>query len=231
MTRDDFFSRLATRLKHGLATQELLDRLARRGLFMYPYQLVQELPLERPLTAPGETFRTRFLEAHEIGLVSDIVERPRRLEGLEARLTRGRCFGVFDGDTLAAYSWYMHDYVPTAAGGYTLCPLPETAAYLYDAYVCRQYRGQRLAGYMRHELHHALRALGKERFVSISLTFNRSTRRFKARLGADEFESRLLLSPRRGGGIDIRLRRRKALLATPRALRVRAESPTSGRAE
>lgn len=210
------------RARYGQLTQEVLDRIARTGLYIYPYQLVHERPIIEPQSGQETTrFEMRLLDPTEVDAVLSIRERPVDAERLKKRFQHGGCFGVWDGDSLAAYSWYSTKRVPVTAGGSRLCSLPAGYLYLYDAYVMRDYRGFRLAGLMRYRLYQALRETGATDFVSISLTFNRSTRRFKARLGAVEVEHRLQLSTRALGGIDIRLRKRAPHdLDTQRFLRI-----------
>lgn len=217
-----WLQKFVRRARYGQLIQEILDRIARRGIYIYPYQLVHERPKIEP-EANEDTARLemRFLDPAEVDAVLSIRERPRDPKKTRQRFQHGGCFGVWDGDSLAAYSWYSTKRVPVTAGGSRLCSLPAGYLYLYDAYVMRAYRGFRLAGLMRYRLYQALRETGATDFVSISLTFNRSTRRFKARLGAVEVEHRLQLSTRALGGIDIRLRKRAPHdLDTQRVLRI-----------
>jgi hypothetical protein len=216
------WTRLTNRLSYGLLTQELLDRLASFGLILYPYYVVRETPLKRPeYETDNIDFDSRFLQESELSLVSEIPERPRDLSRIRARLEYGNCFGVWVMGEFAAYSWYSTKNVPAAVGGAALCRLPPNTLYLYDAFVRPQFRGQEVAGFMRHKLHSALRSDGAECCVSISLAFNKSTRRFKAKLGAEETELRLLIALKNSGGIDLRIRQNQLFLDTPRFTRLR----------
>lgn len=215
------WSRLKNRLSYGLLTQELLDRLASLGLILYPYYVVRELPLHRPeYDTDSIDFEARFLDGSELSLVSEIPERTRDLSRIRARLEHGNCFGVWVMGEFAAYSWYSTKDVPAAVGGAALCPLPPNTLYLYDAFVRPRFRGQQVAGFMRHKLHSALRDNGAECCVSISLAFNTSTRRFKAKLGAEETELRFLIALKNSGGIDLRIRQNELFLDTPRFTRL-----------
>lgn len=222
---NSFRSRLRSRLKHGLLTQELLDRLAKLGVRCYPYFLVRELPMDRPeLAESGEGLESRFLEPAELINVSDMPQRPRDHAQLERRLEFGGCFGIFEAGKLAAYSWYSADRIPTAIAGHALCELPDKAMYLYDAYVRPEFRGRRIAGYMRHELHQALASQGATSFISITLAFNKSSRRFKSKLGAEEFEMRLQFSIAKLGGFDMRLSQSDKYIEAPRIKFLRGTS-------
>ena len=216
-TDDSPWARLKGRLNYGLLTQELLDRLAKIGLICYPYYVVREEPLRRPeIEANTAGFEARFLDESELSEVSGIPERPRDLSRIRARLEYGKCFGVWVDGEFAAFSWYSSRDIPAAVGGQPLCPLPPNTLYLYDAFVRPRFRGRRVAGFMRHKLHEALRSEGAECCASISLAFNKSTRRFKAKLDAEETELRLLLAIKRTSGIDFRLRRYRPFIDTPR---------------
>ena len=215
------WTRLKSRLTYGLLTQELLDRLARFGLILYPYYVVREMPLRRPeYDTNNFDLEARFLDGSELSLVSEIPERTRDLSRIRARLEHGNCFGVWVMGEFAAYSWYSTKDVPAAVGGAALCPLPPNTLYLYDAFVRPRFRGQQVAGFMRHKLHSALRSNGTQCCVSISLAFNKSTRQFKAKLGAEETELRFLIALKNSGGIDLRIRQNELFLDTPRFTRL-----------
>lgn len=228
---NSILARFRARLKHGLLTQEVLDRLAKIGVCAYPYFLVRELPLERPeLAECGEGLDSRFLEPAELIEVSKIPQRPRDLVRLEGRLQKGGCFGIFEAGKLAAYSWYSSGKIPTAMGGHALCKLPGNTLYLYDAYVRPEFRGRRIAGLMRHQLHQALAMQGATSFISITLAFNKSSRRFKSKLGAEEFETRFLFSIARLGGFDIRLSRSEKFVEAPR-IKLLSHTASQGKSE
>jgi ribosomal protein S18 acetylase RimI-like enzyme len=216
------WNRLKGRLNYGLLIQELLDRLAKIGLTCYPYYVVREMPLRRPeLDADAEGLEARFLNESELSLVSDIPERPRDLSRLRARRRYGDCFGVWVDGEFAAFSWYSSKEIPAAVGGQPLCPLPPHTLYLYDAFVRPGFRGRQVAGYMRHRLHEALHKDGAQCCASISLAFNKSTRRFKAKLGAEETELRLLLALKNFVGVDFRIRRTISFIDAPRFMVLR----------
>jgi GNAT superfamily N-acetyltransferase len=209
--------RFKRKLSYGLLTQELLDRLAKMGLICYPYYIVREMPLRRPeFEASTMGIEARFLDESELSEISDIPERPRDLSRIRARLDCGDCFGVWVDGELAAYSWYSTRDVPAAVGGHALCSLPPNTVYLYDAFVRPKFRGRQIAGFMRHRLHDALRSQGAECCISISLAFNKSTRRFKGKLGAVEAELRFLLALKGAGGIDFRIQQKQQFIDTPR---------------
>jgi GNAT superfamily N-acetyltransferase len=119
--------------------------------------------------------------------------------------------------------------VPSSRGT-TLLPLTPAQAYLFDMYVAPRYRGLRLAPLLRRRILRELADAGRSHCYSLSLAGNRSTRRFKARLGAREVELRIYVHLRLGSlpGLDLRLWRGGERTAAPRFKRVRAAaSPSS----
>ena len=131
------------------------------------------------------------------------------------RLQTNMCFGIFQGDQLAGYTWANLQACPVPKGGDYLFALNESEAYLFGAYVAREFRGRRLAPLLRHNVHRCLADMGRERFYSITLACNASSRKFKQRLGAREAELRLMLRLGDGPGLDFRVRRETPVVATP----------------
>jgi ribosomal protein S18 acetylase RimI-like enzyme len=215
-----FRERLRSRLRHGLATQEVLDRLARIGIVVYPYFLVEEPLIARPdVDALGEGLEVRLLAPEEAHLVAGVPERPRDEANVRELMTRADCVAVLEDGELLGYSWFRRDSISGPVTGRPLCQVPAGGAYLFDAYVRPKARGRKVVVYLRHRLHQLLRSQGIERCFSLSLAFNRSSRRFKHKLGAREPELRLLLRlGSRMTGVDLRLWRRDGSFATPALL-------------
>ena len=227
-----FLSRLAGRIRHGLLAQELLDRMARAGLVLYPYYVV----LEDASCAQAATLDPRIkmspLGPQDAPEIARVALREVSAEGIRALMATASCIGVFCDGQLAGYTWASLARVPIPGGGagQTLFDLAPDEAYLFDMYIAPQYRGLRLAGLLRGESYRALASNGRTRFYSITLAFNRSSRKFKAQLGAREVELRLQVHLRLGrlSGVDLRLKRMHESLRSPAVRRV---SPVSrGRA-
>lgn len=197
--RDDRFDmsrqilgRLKGRIKYGLLTQEILDRLGRLGVRLTPYVIVDESPgllseYEREISS----CTIRPLEADEIHLVANMPNRKRNLDEVLSRLEYAECVGAYVGDTLAGYTWSRYDQVAQLRGRILLHRMASDEAYLFDMYVDKDFRGMSLAPLLRHRLYQYLSGKGVHRFYSITAYFNRSSRKFKAKLGAREFELRI----------------------------------------
>jgi hypothetical protein len=205
--------------------QELLDRLSRCGLIIYPYFVVAEpAPTETsPVLEPPYTLRRLTVDdAAEMVRVS---VANADLNTYSSQLKTSLCVGLFYEGQLAAYTWASLVRVPVpGSGGRLLFPLRDDEAYLFNMYVTPSHRGARLAGVLRSAMQLELLRERRSRFFSITLAFNRSSRRFKARLGAVELELRLYLHfvPRRLPGVDLRLWRQARELRSPRLKRIEA---------
>jgi GNAT superfamily N-acetyltransferase len=215
--------RLLGRLRHGLLTQEVLDRLARAGLVIYPYYIVLEPLPTGPPPALSPRCTVRSLVAEDAAEMARISVRPTSEGAIVARMAQAVSLGIFHDGQLAGYSWAGLQRLPIPGSfGQALFGLDSNEAYLFDIYVAPPYRGMRLAGLLRSALQHDLARLGRRRFYSITLAFNRSSRRFKSRLDAREHELRIYvhLHVRSLSGLDLRLRRREPHLKSPRLQRV-----------
>jgi len=172
-----------------------------------PYTLVDESPglfLDVPAGAPN--CAVRQLTADDMPLLVKLPGRERDVEQALARLNDAECLGIFVDGALAGYTWSRFDRI-LHARQIELHALGPDEAYLFDIYIDKAYRGLGIARVLRQHLYRHLAAKGIRRFYSISAYFNRSTRKFKARLGARELEFRVLLKLRSMVSMDFRLKR------------------------
>jgi hypothetical protein len=223
--------RLWGRLKHGLLTQEILDRLAHAGLVIYPYFVALEKAAtdSEPELAAGQTVRA--LSADD---AAQMVRVDARYPAgpFTDRLARAECLGLFVGSELVGYSWAKLDLVPIpGSSGAPLLALQPHEAYLFDIFVAVGYRGLRLGEVIRRAVHSDLARRGRTHFYSFTLAFNRSPRRLLARAGVRDLELRLFLGlgRRTPAGLDARLWRRAPYLRTSWLTRVMTPRPTAFR--
>jgi GNAT superfamily N-acetyltransferase len=227
------------RLRHGLLTQEFLDRLARAGFVIYPYFItIEDAPVDEVAGEEGQDDRImmRWLGPEDVGEIARITARKTDTTYLLARLDSARCMGAFLDGSLVGVSWASTVQLPIPyTRNQALFRLAPDELYLFDMYVSPEHRGLRLAGRLRSRLYREFMAEGRTRRYSVTLAFNRSSRRFKARLGASEVELRIYLQLRFGSlpGIDLRLWRGGQRLVTPAVRRVRsfhrsASTPPAG---
>lgn len=188
----DLLSRLRGRIKHGLLTQEILDRIGRLGIWITPYVIVDESRgalMDYDETVPDCVIRPLLLS--DMQLVADLPHRKRKLDDMVSRLDNASCLGIFVGDALAAYTWAGFDKVARAKGRILLHKLESDEAYLFDMYVDKNYRGMSLAPLLRYRMYQYLSGKGITKHYSITTYFNSASRKFKAKLGAHEFELRI----------------------------------------
>jgi hypothetical protein len=224
------WERLLGRLRYGLLIQEILDRLNRAGVFIYPYFVVLEPASAGPPPKVDGRCTFRLLRAGDVDEVVRVLVGRITAEVFLELLTLTECLGVFYDGKLAGYTWVRLDMVPIPNGlGQAIFDLQPDEAYLFDMYVASAYRGLQLAGILRQSMQSELSRRARTRFYSLTLAFNRSSRRFKSRLGAREVELRILLQLRvaRLPGCDLRLWRRQPHVRSAWARRVPAVRGTA----
>jgi hypothetical protein len=187
-----FLTRVSERLRYGLAAQEAIDRLGRVGIVFCPYYVVSEGPQGKaePDVPTAVTFAK--LAEDQAGLVAGMAGAPLSREYVVEQMRCAACFGVFIDAELAGYSWASFDAVRAPVTNAVLFPLDERGAYLFDMYIARSRRGERLAPWLRYRIYQHLIDCGRDRIFSVTLANNNSSRRFKARLGAIEMEKRVV---------------------------------------
>ena len=93
--------------------------------------------------------------------------------------------GLFREDALTAFMLMRYRSF-TFRGNHI--SLNENEAYLENMYTYEDYRGRSLAPYLRYQAYKLLKSEGKTRFLSVTQYFNKSSRRFKAKLNAEHSE-------------------------------------------
>lgn len=202
-----FVRKLKGRLRHGLATQELLDRLGRAGVVFYPYIVFRECDAGlEPARHTG--FEIRRLGQHDTEQLVTVAARTLSRQKVEERFRNGHlAVGAFDGGSLVAYTWCNRTHFGGVGQKTPRRLLEGHEAYLYDAFTAPDYRGHGLVPQLRSELYRQLAADGRDELYSVSLYFNRSARRFKQKLGARPVELRLSVNLFDRFKRDLRLRR------------------------
>jgi GNAT superfamily N-acetyltransferase len=203
-----FLERFTGRVRYGLLMQEILDRVGRLGIRLTPYLVVAESSATTPdFQTDAMDYTIRPLSTDDMVQIANSPDRKRDLNKTLERLEFSQCIGIFVKGTLAGYSWSRSDRITRSGGRIELHALKPDEAYLFDMYIARPFRGMALAPLLRHHLYRHLEAEGVRRFYSITSYFNRSSRKFKAKLGARRIELRAALKLWSLMEIDFRLRR------------------------
>jgi hypothetical protein len=214
-----WLQRLVGRIRYGLLTQELLSRIASSGIVVFPYFVVSEPPADKLEAAPADGLSVRLLTAHDAAAAVGANDGQQSAQRFVENLASSLCLGIFHGDALAGYTCAAMDVVPMPSGTrqavFTLQP---DEAYLFGMHIARRHRGLRLAGFLRQAMQRELFSYGRRRFYSVTAAFNRSSRRFKSRLGARELELRIYLHLRLWSlpGCDLRIWRQRPHLPSVR---------------
>lgn len=183
--------KLFLKIRYGLVTQEILTKLAERGIKIDPYYLFVES------LRPGlQDLETGF-DGYEAGLLgcedAKAIASGRAVSEQEIlrRFRQGKlCLGTRYRGELAAYTWC--DLEECNFEGHRF-PLRENEAYLFDSYTFWPFRGKNLAAYTRYQCYKQLAPMGRSKFYSITEFFNTASKRFKEKLGASPLELCLFL--------------------------------------
>lgn len=102
-----------------------------------------EADLPHALLRAETPYQFRFVEPAELRRFAKDPENRLEPEFVEqALLRKERCFGVFDGDSLASYGWYTTE--PTRVRRSLVVSFPPGWVYMYRGYTRPRYRGERL---------------------------------------------------------------------------------------
>jgi len=169
---------------NGLVLDAIFWRLKRLGITFEPYYIIQEGDFFGQTLKWGkeyEVYHSKFLGKDEIGEVA-YLEGIVDVRRLSHRLDLGHlCYGLFKEDKLVAYMWCdLKEF------NHSPCRhiLKKNEAYLYNAQVAPNYRGNNLAPYFRAQFYSALKLYSKVTFFSYSIYANTPAIRFKKKLGA-----------------------------------------------
>ncbi len=180
------------KFRHGLVLFSIRNILASYGLDFGPYYWVQEgtSDIDPPKIKDDESkYTLRSLGVHEIGVMETIsgVELDKLKKGLlEGRM---QCIGLLCEEKVAALMFIEFGTIENRKRKFVL---KDNEAYLSNMYTFHAFRGKNLAPYLRYKSYVLLRERGIDTFYSITACWNKSSHRFKKKLGAQPKE--LLLS-------------------------------------
>ena len=180
-----YAKRLKQKIRYNSILRILHDGLVKIGLQLSLFYLVEEglhlqtIPLE---FNEFSCYTAEFLKEEELNIIADIPERPYKKEILQKRFKDGsRCLLCKKDEQLIGYTWF--NLFECDSGIYKLS-LKENEAYLFDAYVLMEYRGKRIAPFIRFLCYKELQKLNRTTLYSISDLFNSQSIRFKKKLNA-----------------------------------------------
>ena len=183
-----YYQYIRRRIRHSGWTRLLLEVLAKTGIELRPFVLLQERQFENGPGLPDQAFsgaEIGYLEAADMPAIASLSDLPGRSiteADLRRRLEAGnQCIALTLDGELAAFTWC--DFEQCSFRGYPF-RLEANEVYLFDAYTLLAYRGKGLGPYIRYRLYENLTAQGRDVCYSISDRFNRPALRFKEKLKA-----------------------------------------------
>ena len=180
-----YIQRLKQKIIYNNILRIVHDALVKIGLNISLYYLVEEgLPLQ---TLPLEfdnfnDYSVQFLKENELNIIADIPEKLFTKEILIKRINNGsKCLILKKNDRVIGYTWFNLD----------ICDLPffnislkENEAYLFDAYVLMEFRGKKIAPFLRYQCYKELQKLNRTVLYSFSEYLNNQSINFKKKLNA-----------------------------------------------
>ena len=197
----------------GTVLRVLRDVLAKVGIKIEPYYLMQEgfranKPLYAEKTFTEKTFTEYefgFLSTEDMATIEALPDRDVAYDELVRRLQAGQvCFGVKCQGEIVAFTWC--DFTECAFSSYHAFPLRENEAYLSDAYTVESFRGKGIASYTRYRCYQELAKRGKTVLYSRTVSLNAPAMKFKNKLHAEVLESAVLVELFYRWRFSIRLR-------------------------
>jgi GNAT superfamily N-acetyltransferase len=176
--KNSFIDKVRGRFERGLVIQEILDRMARLGIVVYPYRVyVKDLDTsDKAKYSDFADYLFRQLSSADAPAMADILTRNVPLEHLRQRFDRGDiCYGVFHDDSLIGYTCVSRDACYGAMRS-VLFRLRSNEAYGYDTFVHRPYRGSGIHLFMMQSCFAVLRDMGVKSLYGTVLYFNRIAR-------------------------------------------------------
>jgi hypothetical protein len=191
------FDKIRIKLRHHTMLLWLTDRLMAMGFtFKLLFWVRESVGPALPFGMKEEDFRNFTLVelgCDDMKRVVQDAEGDLSLDYLQStfRLPGAKCYALKQGPNIACMTWF----------NFTECdskllprPLKENEVYCFEMFTMKRYRGRNLAPYLRHRAMHAVCALGKDTFYSISDYFNPPSIRFKKKLNAEFLELHLFLA-------------------------------------
>lgn len=182
MSTASYLLQLRDKARYSGYTRLVFDALRRVGIVIGPYYLVRE-DIHDCTAGTSEhlpdNYRFEFLDKSYCEQLASARSHYYDSTQLQERLDVGDfCLALIIDDSIASYSWYSL----TQFRGRRLA---SEEAYLYDAYTSPEYRGLGLVPIVRREVYRKTRAADKTRLLSLSEYFNKSSLRFKEKLGSE----------------------------------------------
>jgi hypothetical protein len=171
------------RIRHGLVMHSFFNLLLRAGISINPYWIDEEgLHLCEEPGIRDDKSRYRIGPVEKETVLELYRNLHWNMEELTERLKSDyHALGLYREEVLTAFM--LMRFQPFSFRGNRI-NLAENEAYLENMYTYEDYRGRSLAPYLRYQGYKVLEEEGKTRCLSITQYFNKSSKKFKAKLNA-----------------------------------------------
>ncbi len=180
-----YIKRLTQKIRYNNILRILHDGLIKIGIHLSLFYWVEEgLHLQ---SSPFEfnefsDYTVELLKEDELNIIADIPEKPYKIEFLTKRIKEGSgCLLFKKKNKVVGYTWFNLSRCSTF---FYDRHLNENEAYLFDAYVLMDFRGKKIAPFVRYQCYKELHKLNKTVLYSISDFFNNQSIKFKEKLNA-----------------------------------------------
>ena len=141
---------------------------------------------------PQKGIDIRLLDKNDMKYLVAFGDRDASLSLYNKRIDNGEiCLGALIQGQIIAFTWANLNQFSFKS--YTF-PLASSEAYLHDAYTSIEYRGKKIAGYLRYKLYEKLADLGRYMLYSITIQYNKPALRYKEKIGAYKVDSGTLVN-------------------------------------
>jgi hypothetical protein len=162
----------------------LVNRVVRFDVLRAMRVALADVPSPEMFEAPG--FEGRFLSPRELMAAARAGAHDFGFELLARAAERGdRCYGMFDGGTLASHGWYAEQ--PTPINDHYMLHFDPAYTYMFKGYTLPAYRGRRLHAIGKCRALRAFTVEGKKGLVSYAASNNFASLRSCARMGYQIF--------------------------------------------
>lgn len=165
-------------IKNNIRRHQILQRLfdlSKLIIRFKPYYLVNEGDIDDMINIIKPKLNIDDLVVCSLGEsdmenLSQNIEIAQTKAELIHRLKNGwHCMGIRYNGSIISYLWYHLKEVKELLE----FQLNDDEAYISDVRTLKPYRGKNLAPYLRYELYNYLRSIGKDKFYSIILCYNK----------------------------------------------------------
>ena len=171
-------------ISHGLLMHGLRNRFASIGIDFMPYYFVQEgvVSFNAPeIKGDNLGYQISYFGEAEINLIKKSIIGIEGKDLLNDYKSGQLCIGLKHRDEIAAYMFVKKDEFHFRGRTFTF---KKNEAYLHSMYTFETYRGKNIAPYLRFKSFELINEQGIDTVFSVSEYFNKSTIRFKSKLGS-----------------------------------------------